>query len=929
MQLSVRRSQPMMHLLVSAVFSVVCAVNRIDQHLEAQSVGTVEAPLLPSSASVVSTAADHGEDTAPLLSMCSVDAKTAAVRCVNRSLVEIPANLPPNAKSLNLSCNRITRVSAQAIGHLSYIEVISLRNNRLTAIFSDSFVNCSALRTLYLDHNMLSSLRFVQMTNLRELHMSHNLVTMLDTGNTVLSLTTVDLSFNSLRQFSGSVLSRLQNVRVLNVSHNVIESVSFDDSSVLSHLRHLDISGNRLATLSLCSGCYSYSLQYVDVSSNRIHVVDSSWCELWPNLTVLIASRNPVTCLMPGTFRHCTSLHTLHLSSLLIQNIDAGVLKGVTHLRTLRLDLNKRLVSLHRDLFEDLRQLVELDLRGCSLTALEPPLPLSLSVVRLGNNPWLCDCEAVMLRDLSMLSSRGLLVSNDTECVGPASVAGRNVLNVSLERDECRSAQPHALRQTVWAQIGTDLVVDCNATGDRPLNTTWFSKHDGHIVPVGHAAAAADNFELGRTAPQVMHTGSLYIGSVSRATAGLYYCTVSNDFGSGTMVLSVRLNSDAISLTTLHSIIVGLLSSAGFFLVAVVIGIVRYLAYLCSTKERRKRKSIRAVLESIQDYKCAQFDRFSAYRTAKMDQLSAFKSAKIEQLSAFRDARVDRLRTYKQATVASILTHIERMREHYAAQTARIKDNCAQQAERLRQRYTSRCGRFKNYRSHQVDRMRENYALQAARIREYGLIQMSRLREQYKAQQQHVLKLVELLDVGSCVSGVIEAECMKAESMIFDADIAFDFEAQPAHANESLMIGAAPDASDSDLSMCSSDEYSVTCVADVVSIPAAAADGDVAGAVAMLTTDRRDVVMGMVAADNGSGSQEDEMRAVLAVADDVLHQLQQVTDVQLAIGVHSSTQTTTSEGTSSPKAAPKNSRGTSVDVVDSAVTSELVYDTAV
>jgi hypothetical protein len=97
---------------------------------------------------------------------------------------------------------------------------------------------------------------------------------------------------------------------------------------------------------------------------------------------------------------------------------------------------------------------------------------------------------------------------------------------------------------------------------------------------------------------------------------------------------------------------------------------------------------------------------------------------------------------------------------------------------------TPRRGRFKDYRSHHVDRMRENYQAQAVKIRDYGQQQMNRLREQYKTQQQHVLKLVELLDVGSCVSGVIEAECMRAESMIFDADIALDFEAQPARIAE-------------------------------------------------------------------------------------------------------------------------------------------------
>jgi len=812
---------------------------------------------IATSAFAAAAAADGDDDV--LHSICSVDSQTTGVQCVNRSLTEIPTSLPASTRTLNLSHNQIAGVTAEHVGHLSEVEVISLQNNMLSAISGDTFVNCTALHSLYLDHNALSSVSFVNRSHIRELHISFNRITSIDIGNTVLPLTTLDLSFNSVQQFNSGLLSSLHNVRMLNLSHNLLKTVVLDDSSVLafSSVSSFDVASNRLATVRLCNECYWYSLQYLNLSSNQLHSVDSRWCDLLPNLTLLIVSENPISRITSGTFRHCSSLRALHLSNFSIRHIVSGTFEGLTRLRTLRLDHNSHLVSLQQHAFRALTELVELDLSDCSLTALEPDtfvFPSSLLVMELGRNQWHCDCEAAVVSELSALSGQGVHISEDTLCVEPPSVRGMYVLNVSSEHDECRAARPLTLRQTIWAHIGTDLLVNCSVTGDEPLNITWFWKHNGNIVPVRHVDSAVD-FEapagdIKRSAEGlVLHTGSLYIGSVSRASAGLYYCTVTNEFGNGTMVVSVRLNSDAISVTTLHSIIIGLLSAAGFFLVAVIIGIARYLAYLCSTKERRKRKSIRAVLESIQDYKCAQFDRFSAYRTAKMDQLSAFKSAKIEQLSAYRDARVDRLRTYKQATVASILTHIERMREHYAAQTARIKDNCAQQAERLRQRYTARRGRFKNYRSHQVDKMRENYAAQAARIREYGIIQMSRLREQYKTQQQHVLKLVELLDVGSCVSGVIEAECMKAESMIFDADIAFDFEAQPAHANESL-IGANADAasesshSDSDLSE-SSEDYNVTCVADV-SLP----------------------VSGEVETD------PDDMAGVLAVANHVLRHME-------------------------------------------------------
>src|SRR5687768_12587323 len=47
------------------------------------------------------------------------------------------------------------------------------------------------------------------------------------------------------------------------------------------------------------------------------------------------------------------------------------------------------------------------------------------------------------------------------------------------------------------------------------------------------------------------------------------------------------------------------------------------------------------------------------------------------------------------------------------------------------------------------------------------LQQMNRLREQYKTQQQHVLKLLELLDIGNCVN-LIRDDCQRTESAIFD-----------------------------------------------------------------------------------------------------------------------------------------------------------------
>ena len=838
-------------------------------------------------ATLLAAVMDSVQSAVSSLDVCSVHSQTTSttagaalyVDCVNRSLTEVPASLPADTKTLDLSYNRIGRVSARHTGRLSAVELIRLQNNALSAISSDAFVNCTSLRSLYLDHNALSSMRFVAGSRVRDLHLSFNRLTTLETGGGggVLALTAVDVSFNSLARLNcSSALRSLRRVVALNLSHNALAVLRFADAGVTaaSRVRRLDVSWNRLRALTLCDDCRARALRHLDVSGNRLAALDAArWCALMPNLTTLIASDNPVGDVPARTFARCSALRTLHLARLMIDRVVAGTFAGLERrLATLRLDHNQRLAVVERGSLQSLSALRELDLRGCRLTELSFVVPASVASLRLADNPWHCDCADQPAAAAAAALSRSL-ADTTAVCSAPASVRGQ-----PLHLGAAHCAPRAAERLTVWARVGSELVVDCNAS--RAANVTWLWRRGGHMLPMtGREADGAP--DVGRR---------LYVESVSRATAGLYYCVTADtrradddselddDDDRVLMVVSVRLDSDVISLTTLHSIAVGLLSAAAFFLVAVVIGIVRYLAYVCSREERRKRKSIRAVVESLQDYKCAQFDRFSAYRSAKMDQLSAFKSAAVEQLSAYRDARVDRLRTYKQATVTSILAHIERMREHYAAQTARIKDNCTLQADRLRERYnTRRRGRQRGPGA--VDKMRENYAVQAARIREYGVVQMARLRDQYKTQQQHVLKLVELLDVGSCVSGVIEAECMKAESMIFDADIAFDFEAQPAHAasapaalppaaaspgSRDAAGGSESDLSAADSSSTGSVDYCgvTACVAEVTPItlrppPAAAAAAAAAG-------------------DVDASDDVEEMEGVLAVADDVLRQIEQL-----------------------------------------------------
>ena len=83
---------------------------------------------------------------------------------------------------------------------------------------------------------------------------------------------------------------------------------------------------------------------------------------------------------------------------------------------------------------------------------------------------------------------------------------------------------------------------------------------------------------------------------------------------------------------------------------------------------------------------------------------------------------------------------------------------------------TNRRGRIRKYGSEKVERMRETYNCQVYRVKEYGTDQMRRLRIQYKTQQQCLMKLMQLINAGHCAS-VIEEDCIKTESEIFDEEV--------------------------------------------------------------------------------------------------------------------------------------------------------------
>ena len=742
---------------------------------------------------------------------CTCNAELAFIYCDNASLTEIPSNLSPLVQHLSLRANNISFLDNNTFQHLPKLQILDLSDNPLTNISSSAFLS-ESLYHLVLIGCGLEDVQLGALTGLKQLqHLSlaGNNITDLNSLplNSFTNLHTLDLSYNTLRQVPGDLLSSLLNLTTLELQGNAITALTWNHSALTSHpLRHLNLSHNGLEHMAADSLTILSSLEHLDVRHNSLANMNVKLLGSLGQLSVLWLGANPLAHIPNWAFSNCSNLQHLQASAMPnLTNIPPFAFEGLVALKSLNLSNNPSLEFIHPAAFNPLSSLETLDLSQNHLETLFPHTFQNLTGLKsiaLSGNPWSCDCDTKWLHQwvLEANQSGVLEQAQGIQCSYPERLVGTSLVRSSTSNFTCD--EPHILNHTevAWFQIGSQALLDCVVSGTPRPVVTWITprrlvfRH--HRALVDHSQVDPEEEAYHSYHPwhetqvyihqpvydqriTILPNGSLYIDYVTRADAGPYTCIAENYLGNDTVMVNFKLKY-LIKVTVVESIIVGFGSAFTFFLVTVVIAAIRYVTFWCSAEERNKRKGIREVLETIQDYKSAQFDKLKDYKQAKVEQISAYKSAKLGQLSAFKTAKIDKIRTYKQMTVTNVIFHMQRMREHYTGQVAKIKDNCSKQVEKLQENYCNQMGKFKDYKSYQVDRIRENYQSQVMKIREYGSDQLKRLRDQYKMQQLHIMKLLELLDIGNCMH-VIEAECIRTESMIFDPNITFDLEAKPVH----------------------------------------------------------------------------------------------------------------------------------------------------
>ena len=251
--------------------------------------------------------------------------KVKKLRSIDLSFNKIEDCFPlcelPELRDIKLHSNGLTNIDG--LERCPRVEKLMLHNNNLRDNAMVSMNRLKNLKTLRLDGNKLSNLKYIKtntslieldvsnnqlnsfdgvqhMISLNELGFSHNEISSLECLQSCTSLTEIrgnDNHIKSLKGLPGGGKSRLQNL-VLHRNH----LYNLDTLPPLYSLSELHLSSNRLNNISRLLVA-TPNLDYLDIRNNRFETLDDllNIFQRLPNLAEVLLSGNPCTAITTET----------------------------------------------------------------------------------------------------------------------------------------------------------------------------------------------------------------------------------------------------------------------------------------------------------------------------------------------------------------------------------------------------------------------------------------------------------------------------------------------------------------------------------------------------------------------------------------------------------------------------------------------------
>lgn len=315
---------------------------------------------------------------------------------------------------LDLSINHLLNIPARTFAHQKKLEELHLNHNKIGSVTNKTFLGLSSLTVLNLRGNFLDSIGrgvFSTLSKLEELNLGQNSISRIEVGafDGLTNLRVLILDDNQLPSVPSVPLASVPNLAELFLGMNSFRTIPAGGFEMLPHLTKLDLKGAALSNISLHTfrGLES-SLRQLDLSDNHLQRIPTVHMSELVRLEELSLGQNDFQIVPEGAFVGLKNLRRLEISgSTHLKKIQAGAFATNTNLESIVITSNKMLNELQEGALSGLPHLKHVILRENALTTLDEGLfPWNeLHTIDLSDNPLLCDCRILWLRNLLVLKN--------------------------------------------------------------------------------------------------------------------------------------------------------------------------------------------------------------------------------------------------------------------------------------------------------------------------------------------------------------------------------------------------------------------------------------------------------------------------------------------------------------------------------------------
>ncbi|XP_073999440.1 uncharacterized protein isoform X2 [Rhodnius prolixus] len=227
----------------------------------------------------------------------------------------------------------------------SWVDTLDLSNNSLKdQEVSTELANYRHLSKLKLDNNFFMSMPIMSpMQELVSVSLSHNMISSFnaDFWMNVPNLTTLDVSHNNISKLEKGSFRQNLHLTSLNLNSNRISNITSGSLDSLTKLTCLKLSRNSLTTFHKGLFKLLQNLRTLELNRNSLTKIDGLAFQGLDKLTVLKLRHNSIATLQDGAFWGLHSLRSLKLDHNRIRVVSRGWTYGLAALQELNLGNNE------------------------------------------------------------------------------------------------------------------------------------------------------------------------------------------------------------------------------------------------------------------------------------------------------------------------------------------------------------------------------------------------------------------------------------------------------------------------------------------------------------------------------------------------------------------------------------------------------------